>query len=243
MPRRKPRSAISDEARALALEKARQEEEKAAEKRKEIERPEGFQVAGGIKSKDRVQELAEVFTAEREVKAMLDLLGDTAYSMTARFLEPACGNGNFLEEILSRKLSGLAAASHGQDDFEFRIIFALSSVYGIDISQENIDQARARMKALIVHSYSTGQNTWVPEDGFYDSVDYVLETNIVLGDSLNHAEKVIFVEYTSPSPMLFSQRFFTLNEIERGRRTPGDSPKPFKIVGARHYLDLNGSPN
>ena len=60
-------------------------------------------VKNGIRSKDRVKNLAEVFTRGREVKAMLDLVGDTAYAVETTFLEPACGNGNFLVEILSRK--------------------------------------------------------------------------------------------------------------------------------------------
>jgi hypothetical protein len=204
-----------------------------------ITRPEGFRVKGGIKSRDRVQELAEVFTAEREVRAMLDLLGDVSSDIRARFLEPACGNGNFLEEIVARKLTAVTATAKTQDDFEFQILMAISSTYGIDISEENVIQARARIRALVVHCYSTARNTWRPRSGFYSAVDRILETNIVVGDSLNGAEAIVLIEYSSPAPLKFARRFFTLGELEKRQGGNKFVPQPFKVVGAKHYLEID----
>ena len=95
-----------------------------------------------IKTKERVRDLGEVYTNEREVKAMMDLLGDTGYQISARFLEPSCGNGNFLQEILDRKLSKVATASSSSTlkGFEYNIIKAVSSIYGVDICMDNVTQ-------------------------------------------------------------------------------------------------------
>jgi hypothetical protein len=193
-----------------------------------------------IKSRDRVRDLAEVFTAEREVNAMLDLVKDVSYDPKSRFLEPACGNGNFLVEILSRKLKrvreGVTKRS-SQADFEFSTLIALSSIYGIDISDENTEEAKARLKALIVGHYSSGRNTWRPREGFYSSVDHILDTNIILGDSLNGAEKIVFVEYSAPARHRFAQVHYRLSDLEFAAQFAGRA-KPVRIVGARKYWEL-----
>ena len=59
---------------------------------------------GQVRSRERVRDLAEVFTHQREVDAMLDLMPDAFHNIDVKFLEPACGSGNFLVEILRRKL-------------------------------------------------------------------------------------------------------------------------------------------
>lgn len=61
-----------------------------------------------VKSKQRVADFGEVYTNEREVNAMLDLVADQASNPEKTFLEPACGNGNFLSEVLARKLNAVA---------------------------------------------------------------------------------------------------------------------------------------
>jgi hypothetical protein len=214
-------------------------------KEKNIARPEeyaDFRAKGGTKSKDRVQELAEVFTAEREVKAMLDLVGDVARDIRARFLEPACGNGNFLEEVAARKLATVTFTAKDQDEFEFLTALAISSIYGIDISEENAVQARERIRALIVHAYSTVHNTWKPRDGFYRTIEHVLKTNIVVGDSLKGADKIVFVEYSSPAPLKLAQRFFKLSDLEKRQGSNKVNPKPLRIIGAKTYLEVgNGN--
>lgn len=219
----------------VAAARAAADEERLAKRLPKIEKPEGFDHEDGIKSRDRVQSIGEVLTAEREVNAMLDLVDDTVREPGSRVLEPACGNGNFLVEILRRKLAMVTAQAKTQEAFEFGAITALTSTYGIDITLENVLEARERLRMLVVEAYSMAKNTWKPNNGFYDSVQYVLGTNIILGDSWKGAHKVVFVEYTSPFPDKFFQRFFTLAELER---PSGRLPKPHRTIGATHYLEL-----
>lgn len=222
----------------LAEAQAELEKQKRIAREKEIERPEGFEVEDGIKSRERVQDLAEVFTAKREVDAMLDALGSVAYDIEARFLEPACGNGNFLEEILHRKLTAVTGHAGTQEELEFMILKALTSTYGIDISQDNVDEARARLKVLADNCFQAAGPDWQPNPGFSEAVDYVLQTNVVVGDFLSGLPDIVVVEYTCPAPFKFSKRYFTMESL---RHFPGGLdllPSPFKVSGARHYLEI-----
>lgn len=99
-----------------------------------------------IKSKNRVRKHGEVFTAEREVKAMCDLVKDETERIDSRFLEPACGDGNFLAEILTRKLA-VVRKKYGKSplDYEKNAVLAASSIYGVDILHDNVDACRKRM--------------------------------------------------------------------------------------------------
>ena len=115
-----------------------------------------------IKSKDRVRELGEVFTNNREVNAMLDLLPNITIDMT--FLEPTCGNGNFVVEIMRRKFELCKKKS----DF----IRALQSVIAIDIMADNVLECKKRVKDLYI-SY-----------GGKDNIDFILDTQIFQGNSL-----------------------------------------------------------
>ena len=91
-----------------------------------------------IKSKKRVAEYGEVFTAEREVKAMCDLVAQECDRIDSRFLEPACGDGNFLAEILTRKLTTVKKLYKSNPyDFERYSVLAITSLYGVDIMQDN----------------------------------------------------------------------------------------------------------
>ena len=111
---------------------------------------------GQIKSRERVRDLAEVYTHEREVNAMLDLVpgmfpsvGDSG-NTDCTFLEPACGHGNFLVEILRRKLAYVTPRRYGRGErFEHRVLRCLASVYGIDISEDNVGESRERMRSVI----------------------------------------------------------------------------------------------
>ena len=96
-----------------------------------------------VKSKDRVAQHGEVFTAEREVNAMLDLVKDETMRIESRFLEPACGEGNFLVEILRRKLNVVENRyKKSQTDYEKYSILALSSIYGVELLEDNASICR-----------------------------------------------------------------------------------------------------
>ena len=94
-----------------------------------------------IKSKQRVTDHGEVFTSEREVKAMLGLVEQETKRIDSRFLEPACGTGNFLVEVLRKKLAVVQNRyRRSQLEYERHAVTAVSSIYGIDLLQDNINE-------------------------------------------------------------------------------------------------------
>src|SRR5574344_9435 len=118
-----------------------------------------------VKSKKRVAEHGEVFTSEREVNAMLDLVKDESERIDSRFLEPACGNGNFLAQILKRKL-GIVAARYAksQTEYDRYAVLAVSSLYGIDILQDNVENCRIRLASVFNDFYRNTYKTDAPAD-------------------------------------------------------------------------------
>lgn len=155
-----------------------------------------------IKSRQRVRELAEVYTHKREVDAMLGLVDDMFPSeehpenTDKKFLEPACGSGNFLEEILVRKLKHVTTARYGtRARFEHRTLRALASIYAIDIDSQNVDESKDRLRAVINSHLDMELNTKAATEGFADAVEAILETNILRADSLSEAESIRFVDY------------------------------------------------
>lgn len=99
-----------------------------------------------IKSKKRVKDFGEVFTPKHIVQDMCDLIPDEMYSVEKTFLEPACGNGNFLVEILEKKLKNC------HNEIEVKI--AVESIYGIDIQEDNVLETRQRLNALVQQYFS-----------------------------------------------------------------------------------------
>lgn len=171
-----------------------------------------------IKSKERVRELAEVFTGEREVRSMLDLVRYLSENPEHTFLEPSCGNGNFLVAILKRKLETIKTKYRNQIDAEFYMIKAVASIYGVDISEENVLEARERLFYEVKDFYSNSYNTKKATEGFWGSVRWIIEKNIVLGDMLNKIEDVVFVEYTTPKKYFFKRQEFRLIDQMKNRK-------------------------
>lgn len=124
-----------------------------------------------IKSKARVKERGEVFTAEREVKAMCDLIPEEVWQdITKTFLEPACGNGNFLVEIFERKLKYCKDEKDG--------LKALASIVGIDIAQDNCFESRVRLMTMYCKAFpKVSEVSLLLASG-------ILQNNIICGDSL-----------------------------------------------------------
>jgi len=157
---------------------------------------------GQIRSRERVRGLAEVYTHEREVKGMLDLVpemlpSDEDPGNTDRtFLEPACGHGNFLVAILVRKLEFVTARRYGRGErFEHRVLRCLGSIYGIDICEENVVESRERMRALVGQHVESQLKGDGPTRGFAVAVEAILLTNVVCADTLAEATEVELVEY------------------------------------------------
>lgn len=130
-----------------------------------------------IKSKQRVRERGEVFTAEREVKAMCDLIPeDEIWSdITKTFLEPACGTGNFLVEIFGRKLKYCKDEKDG--------LKALASIVGIDIQQDNVEESRKRLMTMYRETFPKANEACLL------LAAGILRNNIICGDSLEIQKK------------------------------------------------------
>jgi hypothetical protein len=152
-----------------------------------------------IKSKERIKNIGEVFTHAREIYAMLDLLSDDFVHVDATFLEPACGNGNFLCEILKRKLNLVAEKfSKTQSEYEMNAFKAVTSIYGIDIQHDNIKECVERLFELMsAHYKSKYKETCKAE--FLKSIIFVLTKNIIQGDTTSYKTKsnqsILFTEW------------------------------------------------
>lgn len=137
-----------------------------------------------VKSKQRAAEHGEVFTAEREVKAMCDLVSQECDRIDSRFLEPACGNGNFLAEILSRKLSTVKKLYKSNPyDFDRYSVLAVSSIYGVDIMADNTEECRNRLYGIWEKEYKSVCKKFYNEETC-TAVNYILHKNILCGNAL-----------------------------------------------------------
>lgn len=168
-----------------------------------------------IKNRNRVRDLAEVYTHYREVTAMLDLVPnmfpseDAPDNLDKTFLEPAAGHGNFLVEILRRKLAAVDPARYRGEEYEHRILRCLASIYGIDIDLENVADCRQHMHAVIAtHVGDPAART----DGFWPAVDAILTTNIVRADTLADAQVIELVSYQPGTAGTFLREWSTLEK-------------------------------
>lgn len=145
-----------------------------------------------IKSKNRVRDQGEVFTREREVKNILALTQATD-NIFWMFLEPACGDGNFLVEIVRQRLMRIKQTPtyRPADKREYAIVKMLSTIYGVDIAEDNIVECKKRIMDEIFKFAPKKSSA-----AFLLAVKNVLDTNIQLGDMLNGKDKVFFVEYS-----------------------------------------------
>ena len=160
-----------------------------------------------VKSKKRVADHGEVFTAEREVNAMLDLVKQETERIDSRFLEPACGDGNFLAEILRRKLA-VVLRQYGKSpaDYEKYAVLAATSIYGVDILQDNVEACRARLFEIWDAQYTAACKKEVNED-CRAAVRYILSRNILCGNALS-LKQVDARQRDLPEPIIFSEWSF-----------------------------------
>jgi len=137
-----------------------------------------------VVSKKRVADHGEVYTSKREVNAMLDLVKNETERIESRFLEPACGTGNFLAEILDRKLT-VVQSRYGKNQLEYEryAVLAVSSLYGIDILEDNIKECQTRLFNRFEQRYTALFKDAV-QVACLNAVRYILERNIIRGDAL-----------------------------------------------------------
>ena len=137
-----------------------------------------------VKSRQRVADHGEVFTAEREVKAMCDLVKTETERIDSRFLEPACGEGAFLTEILSRKLMVVRTKyRRSVMDYEKNSLLAVSSLYGVDILLDNVQICRDNLYKIWEKQYKAVCKRECSDD-VKRSIRFILERNIVCGNAL-----------------------------------------------------------
>lgn len=167
-------------------------------------------------SKQRVLDHGEVLTHAREVNAMLDLVKHETERVDSRFLEPACGNGNFLTEILRRKLVGVETRyAKSQLDWERSATLAVSSVYGIDILEDNVIACRLRLFEVF-DAFYTARFATQARDECRDAVRFLLEKNIIWGDALSlktvgeYSKPIIFSEWSPVNGSMIKRRDFML---------------------------------
>ncbi|WNL43518.1 hypothetical protein RN347_06365 [Halomonas sp. PAMB 3264] len=185
------------------------------------------------KSRERIRNLAEVYTNEREVKAMLDLIPMKTVDDIIRYkyLEPACGNGNFLIEILRRKLARVNEkyAQRSMREFEFFHARALSTLYGIDICYENVSEARERLYREVKSNIDLHKGSFFYSEGFFPLIRYLLEKNIVHGDAINGAERITFTEYKVKGKA-FEQLRYRFDSLT------DKNPQPINAIPSKHFL-------
>ena len=142
-----------------------------------------------VKSRERVQKHGEVFTNEREVNAMLDLVKHETERIDSRFLEPACGDGNFLAEILRRKLrvcrNLVEQRKNTQLEYEKNTVLAVSSIYGIELLPDNAMTCRERLFRIFCDEYHALYGDSVKEECMH-SIRYLLSKNIIIGNALTY---------------------------------------------------------
>ncbi|MHB8412997.1 MAG: SAM-dependent DNA methyltransferase [Candidatus Acidiferrales bacterium] len=177
--------------------------------------------AAQVRTKERVSNHGEVLTGQREVNAMLDLVKQETERIDSRFLEPACGDGNFLTVILERKLA-IVEKRYGKSqlDFERYAVLAVSSIYGIDILPDNVRDCRRRLFEIFDVSYARLFKAAV-KDKCREAVRFILERNIIWGDALTLntvGEKpghIVFSEWSPINGSMLKRRDFTFRELLR----------------------------
>ena len=166
-----------------------------------------------FKSKQRVADHGEVFTPSWMVGAMLDLVKNETERIDSRFLEPACGSGNFLVQILRRKLAAVEL-KYGKSVFEKRhyALFALMCTYGIELLPDNIAECRANMLEILADYLALDQS-----DVLYRAAFHVLSQNLVHGDALSmrtsDGQPITFAEWGYLGKGKFQRRDFRFDSL------------------------------
>jgi len=166
-----------------------------------------------FKSKQRVDDHGEVFTPAWMVEAMLDLVKEESERIDSRFLEPACGSGNFLVQILRRKLADVEL-KYGKSDFERRhyALLALMCIYGVELLPDNIAECRANLLEILAEYLNVDES-----DGLYRAASYVLSQNLVHGDALtmrtHDGGPITFAEWGYLGKGRFQRREFRLDTL------------------------------
>jgi hypothetical protein len=207
-----------------------------------------------VKTKQRVIDHGEVFTPPGLVKDMLDLVAHECERIDARFLEPACGDGNFLAEVLRRKLATVERANpNNRDKWERDAVLAVCSLYGIDLLADNIGACRGRLLAIVNEAHVARFKSLLP-DKATRALTFILSKNIVQGNALTLRTAadlpIVFAEWSPISATMLKRRDFAYDHLlghAEIASTPlfsdlGEGvfvPTPVGECPPCHYLDVH----
>ena len=206
-----------------------------------------------VKSKKRVADHGEVFTNEREVNAMLDLVKHETERIDSRFLEPACGNGNFLAEVLRRKLKVVDQRyGNNQMDWERYAVIAVSSIYGVDILEDNAKECRERLYTIFDDFYTALFKDKCKEE-CRRSIRFLFERNILWGDALDFTnpstkQPIVFSEWSAVNGSMLKRRDYMFKFlVEKSHQfslfndegNPAAIDEPVKDFPLIHFLKLS----
>ncbi len=212
-----------------------------------------------LESKKRIRDHGEVFTPDFIVNDMLNLVEDEVIRIDSRFLEPACGDGNFLAPILKRKLEEVKKRySSSQVEFERMALLSVGSIYGVELLNDNVSKCVNRLYEIIDDLYLKLYKDKCTND-FRKSITFILNRNILQGDALslktsNGDKYITFSEWSLVKGSLIKRRDFEYRELadfDSGKlpmfslREVSDtgevifSPMPIKEFPLKHYLKLD----
>lgn len=203
-----------------------------------------------VKSKQRVADHGEVFTAEREVNAMLDLVKQETERVDSRFLEPACGDGNFVAEILRRKLDAAKKRAMPPKrkkplpfEFEKQSVIAVASIYGVDLLMDNVIACRERLYKIWNAEYEAICKKEVSED-CREAIHFILNRNIVCGNALSMMcvdenqkdtdEPIVFSEWAFVTGTMLQRKDYRFDKLLAG----GYEPKVESKRGKKKTVDV-----
>lgn len=221
-----------------------------------------------VVSRSRVTNYGEVYTGDREVASMLDLVKQETERIESRFLEPACGTGNFLLEVLRRKLSVVRTKYRRvQLDYERNGVIAISSLYGVDILEDNILECRNRLLDLFDAEYKKVFGLTCKQE-CHESAQYILSQNILWGDSLtlktvcDSPTPLVFPEWSPVNSRMIKRRDFEFGELLDSQKSKGHMdlwnpeknpglksdegediflPRPIKEYPLIHFLEVSNA--
>ena len=212
-----------------------------------------------IVSKKRVADHGEVYTNLREINAMLDLVDHETKRIDSRFLEPACGHGNFLIEVLKRKIEVIRNKfSKSQLDFERNLFLAVASIYGIDIQKDNVVKCQERLLKYIIETYKEIFKNEIKKE-LLQTLEFILSRNILCGDALTLktydedliGQPIVFSDWTIITGSLVKRKDFIFSDLieQSGHREmplfsdldkddEAFMPEPIKDYQPIHFLEV-----
>ena len=166
-----------------------------------------------VKSRKRVVDHGEVFTPSWMVEQMLDLVKTETKRIDSRILEPACGSGNFLRFVLSRKLA-IVESKYSKSDFErkHQALFSMMCIYGIELLEDNIQECKAYLLEIYANFLGIEKTSH-----WFKAAEKVLDANILQGDALTltaaDGSHIVFPEWGYIGSGKYQRRDFRFDDL------------------------------